>query len=140
MMQHTHGEQRPFFALDTSGYAAILVVIVIAAVFSFVTISTMLSSITTLEAQQLHRDGSIAKFNAETCLSEGLLQIARNDAYTGAEVLLTSGSCDITLTSTTEQAFVTSTGYYQNAQQELSATYEFATYKVERFDEEFLTP
>ena len=140
MMHHIRGVQQQLFVRGKQVYAAILVVIVIAAVFSFITISTMLSSVATLDAQQLHRDGSVAKFNAETCLSEGLLQISRNDAYIGTTLTLTNGTCDITLSSTTERAFVTTTGHYQNAQHQLSATFLFATYKVERFDEKFLTP
>lgn len=82
------------------GMALLVVVVVIGALALIVVKSALFLGIDEIDGAHASARGSVALSIAQGCLDEGMLQLARNQAYVGSSLSTDQGSCVIIVTGT----------------------------------------
>ncbi len=97
MKLHNRGTPLSPCAKNNQGFVLIIVVLLMSAVMTTVFIQTALNSLIILEQSQKALDGARAKMYAEGCMQEALLRLSRDSTYTGGNLMLNSGTCDVVI-------------------------------------------
>lgn len=96
--------QQPY-APNKTGYVMIVIVLILASVFSIVLVKMTIQSIVALKSSSLKLAEARFTNLKLSCVEESLIQLTRNPEYTGGTINLFSGSCIST---------VSPSGDYQN--------------------------
>lgn len=80
---------------DERGVVMIITVIIIMAVISIIVIQTALTSLSLINISQVNSRGQEVKNQSESCLQEALVQIHRDDTYSGGLFTLGTGTCNV---------------------------------------------
>lgn len=99
----------------------IMVVIITAAIISIVVIKTSLSSVTQLLYTNTSLESSESTLLTESCLQEGLINLNRDNEYSGETLNILSGQCNITVTDNAPNKTITVSSQINNFYQEASA-------------------
>ena len=96
----------------------IVSIIIIAAIISIIVVKTSLSSITQLGSSDIALKGESVKYYTEGCMQEALIQLNRDNTYSGGVLNLGSGSCNVSVSGADNSRTVDVTGdlnnYYHN--------------------------
>ena len=84
--------QRPFVP-NKNGYVLIIVVLILASVFSVVLVKITIQSIVALKMSTLKIAESNLSALEKSCAHENLIQLTRNPAYTGGTFSIFAGTC-----------------------------------------------
>jgi len=121
-------------ARSKDGYIMIITVIIIGAIVSVVLVETALTSITELQDASIYSHGVAARIQAESCMDEALIQVNRDNDYTGETLDLGSGTCDIAITGVDNSRTVSVTGELNDYEHSLSAEVTLDTFSVDEWD------
>lgn len=82
---------------NNKGFILVLMVIIFAAIISVVLIKTALSSITQTQTLSTYLQKTEAELFNNTCMQEALVNLNRDNEYTGETLTLGDGNCDISI-------------------------------------------
>jgi len=78
---------------NKNGYVLVIMVLILASVFSVVLVKITIQSIVALKISSLRIVESNLSALEKSCAHENLIQLTRNPAYTGGTLTLFSGTC-----------------------------------------------
>lgn len=117
-----------------NGFILIITVIIIAAIISVILISISLSAVTRLESTNIALQGVRATILAESCAAEGLLQLNRDNSYSGASFNLGAGSCTIEVSALGANKQITVTGTLNNYVSSLTLEASMSPFHIVTWD------
>lgn len=112
MKHKTAGQHQSHY--DNNGFVLTLVVLIIGSLLSIVVVSTSIASISELQQADVFRAGVATEYAMEGCVDEALLQLARDDEYSGGEVEFSVTSCTITISGVDNERTITVEANHNN--------------------------
>lgn len=88
-----HGRTQQLSAPNKNGYVLIIMVLILASVFSVVLVKITIQSIVFLKTSTLRIAEANLSAIEKSCVNENLIQLTRNPDYAGETLSLFSGSC-----------------------------------------------
>lgn len=100
IMSHRFKQHFEFLWTDERGAAALIVVVILMAVFVLVISRVALTGLDELAANQSAQLGTTTILSAESCVEEAMLRLSRNNTYAGGSLTVGDIACAISVTGT----------------------------------------
>lgn len=120
---------------DNHGFITIILVVIICAILSVITIKVALTKITQLEITEASLSGLASQRLAEGCLQDALIQLNRNNSYAGGILAIGGGgSCVVSISGVGNTRTISVTGNLNNYYHTLTVDATLAPFEIITWD------